>query len=124
MNSSPLRLTFATVGLLVALGSQGGLALAGTSGGMAGTVTDSKTGAPIAGVRLRASSPSQAATTTTDAKGHYLFFSLQPDDYTITAVKDGYATQSISGESVYADQTQQYDLHLTPVPAGSSPPGS
>jgi hypothetical protein len=109
-----------TLGLLLALGGAAKPALAGTSGGIAGVVTDAQTGAPLSGVDLRISSPSQTVTTTTDTHGHYIVFNLQPDDYTITAVKSGYATQSFAGDSVYADQTQRYDLILSP--ASSAPP--
>jgi hypothetical protein len=97
------------------------VALAGTSGGIAGTVTDAKTGAAVAGVQLQLTSPSQSVTTTTDAHGHYIVTSLQPDDYTATLQKSGYGTQSFSGLSVYADQTQRYDLQLTPG-TGAAPP--
>jgi hypothetical protein len=38
----------------------------------------------------------------------------------VTAVKDGYSSMAITGESVFADQTQQYDLKLTPESANSS----
>ena len=103
------------VALLFAFAAPAGWALAGTSGGIAGTISDGKTGAPIPGVQLRISSPSETITTTTDAHGHYFVFSLQPDDYTLTAVKDGYKTESFAGYSVYADQTQRYDLTLTPA---------
>ena len=112
-----------TVALLVAFVSQASWALAGSSGGIAGTVTDAKTGAPLPGVRLQITSPSQSVTTTTDAKGHFIVFSLEPDSYTLTAQKDGYATRSAAGYSVYADQTQEYDLSLTPTPPGT-PPGN
>jgi hypothetical protein len=121
MGSSILRRWAGTLGLLVAFSSQGIAAFAGTSGGMAGTVTDAKTGLPIAGVQLKISSPSESVTATTDAHGHFIVFSLQPDDYTVTAVKDGYDTNTVSGESVYADQTQRYDMQLSPA---STTPGS
>jgi large repetitive protein len=110
------------LGLLVAFASQASWALAGTSGGIAGTVTDAKTGAPIPGVKLQIASPSETVNTTTDAHGHFIVFSLEPDTYTLTAEKDGYSTRSAAGYSVYADQTQQYDLSLTPAPA-ATPPG-
>lgn len=96
------------------------VALAGTSGGLNGHVTDAKTGAALSGVQLQISSPSQTVTTTTDAHGHYTVFSLAPDDYTITAVKQGYDPSSITGETIYADQTQIYDLQLTP--SAATPP--
>ncbi len=117
MKLSSLRGPLGALALSVAFMSQAGWAVAGTLGGIAGTVTDSKTGAPVSGVHVQISSPSQAATTTTDAKGHFIVMSLQPDTYTLTAVKPGYDTQSVSGESVYADQTQQYDLQLDPASA-------
>lgn len=97
-------------------------AMAGTSGGIDGTVTDAKTGAPIPGVHLRISSSSQTIETTTDAKGHYSAFALQPDTYTLTAAKPGYEATSVTGNDVEADQTQQYDIQLTPAPTAPPSP--
>ncbi|MGC1380056.1 MAG: carboxypeptidase-like regulatory domain-containing protein [Candidatus Baltobacteraceae bacterium] len=111
---SSLQRMLALLGLLTVFIGQATVAQAGTLGGIAGFVTDSKTGAPIAGVRVQISSPSQSITTTTDARGHFIAFSLQPDDYTLTAQKDGYGIQAFKGYSVFADQTQQYDLQLDP----------
>lgn len=119
MSPSSIRRALAALGLLLAFASQAGPALAGTSGGIAGIVTDGKTGAPIAGVRLQISSPSQSVTVTTDAHGHFIALALQPDDYTLTAVKSGYDTQSLDGYDVFADQTQLYDLRLQPATQGS-----
>ncbi|HEY1882409.1 MAG TPA: carboxypeptidase-like regulatory domain-containing protein [Candidatus Cybelea sp.] len=102
--------------MLVAFASQSTWALAGTSGGIAGIVTDSQTGAPISDVKVKITSPSDAVTVTTDAHGHYIAFSLQPDDYTFTLEKTGYVTKTLAGYSVYADQTQRYDLTLTAGP--------
>jgi hypothetical protein len=109
-----LRPLSSLLALLAVFAGQATVVHAGTLGGIAGTVTDAKTGAPIAGARVQISSPSEAITATTDAKGHYTALSLQPDNYTLTAVKDGYTAESLTGESVFADQTQQYDLQLTP----------
>jgi hypothetical protein len=105
--------------LLAAFAGQASTALAGTSGNIQGTISDANSGAPVAGVSLRISSGSQTVSTKTDARGHFVVFSLQPDDYTLTAQKDGYATESFSGYSVYADQTQVYDFKLTPAAPGS-----
>jgi hypothetical protein len=110
-----LRRSLSLLGLLVAFMSQASGAMAGTSGNIAGVVRNATTGAPVAGVRLEIESGSQAVTTTTDAHGHFVVFSLQPDDYTLTAEKTGYNTRSLSGYPVYADQTQQYDLQLSPA---------
>lgn len=102
------------IALVAALAGQTVSAPAGTLGNIAGTVRDAKTGAPIAGVRLQIASPSQAVVVTTDAHGYFVAFSLPPDDYTVTAQKDGYDTTAFPGYSVFADQTQQYDLRLNP----------
>jgi hypothetical protein len=110
-----------SLGLLVAFIGQASWALAGTSGNISGIVRDAKTGAPIAGVSLRITSGSQTVDTTTDASGHFVVFALQPDDYTLTAEKPGYGAQSITGYSVYADQSEVCDFQLTP--AAEAAPG-
>jgi Carboxypeptidase regulatory-like domain len=122
ISSTSLRRALGAIALLLAFAGSSTALQAGTLGGIAGTVTDAKTGAPIPGVHLKIVSPSEAVTATTDSHGHFSVMSLQPDDYTLTAEKSGYQTSSDSGYSVYADQTQQYDLTLTP--AAPSPPGS
>jgi|SRR5579871_1045880 len=109
-----VRRVVTLVTVLAALAGQATIVHAGTLGGIAGVVTDSKTGAPIAGAKVEITSRSQKLTTTTSSNGHYIALSLQPDDYTLTVQKDGYVTQSFSGYSVQADQTQQYDLKLDP----------
>lgn len=91
-------------------------ALAGTSGGIGGRINDASTGKPVSGARVVVHSASQELTTTTDARGHYMFFALQPDSYSITVQKDGYVTQSSGGYEVEADQTQLYDFKITPEP--------
>ena len=120
MSLSSLSRPLATLGLLLAFASQTAPAFAGTSGGIAGIVTDAKTGAPIAGVRLQISSPSQSISVTTDARGRFIALALQPDDYTLTAIKSGYNTQSLDGYPVFADQTQQYDFSLQPATEGAN----
>jgi hypothetical protein len=120
IKTSALRYAFSVAGLLGILISQAGWAAAGTLGGIQGVVKDAKTGAPIAGARVQITSPSQSVTATTDAHGHYAALSLPPDDYTLTAEKDGYAARSVTDESVFADQTQLYDLELDP---SSNSPG-
>jgi hypothetical protein len=102
--------------LLIALVLQGTTSvLAGTTGGISGTVVDPSTNAPIAGAKVTAQSPTQSATTTSDATGHYSFISLAPDTYTIstpaTATRD--AVQ-VSGVTVQADQNLTVTL---PQPA-------
>jgi hypothetical protein len=115
-----IRASLAALALLIALVSQPSLAKADDLGGIAGIITDASTGAPISGVQVKFNAPSQTATATTDAKGHFVVLSLPPDNYTLTLVKQGYDTRDVSGYSVYADQTQQYDFQLTKSTAASS----
>jgi len=79
-------------------------AIAGTTGGLHGHVVDAATGAPIAGAKVAATSPSQNETVTTDAGGVFVFISLSPDTYTITVTKDGYDIASLPGITVVSDQ--------------------
>jgi hypothetical protein len=80
--------------------------LAGTTGRISGVVIDSATHKPIAGARVTAASPSQSASTTTDASGHYAFLSLAPDTYTISVAGTGtFDALSVSGVTIQADQT-------------------
>ncbi len=113
MRSSRTLRRVATAALLaMAFLFQGTWALAGVTGGIAGVVNDD-TGAPVAGATVTASSPSQTATATTDASGHFVFLVLQPDTYTLSVNKDGYQSVSIAGTTVLADQTQQVTV-VTP----------
>jgi hypothetical protein len=100
--------------IMLAMLAQGTWALAGTTGGISGTLTDSSTGKPVASAKITAVSPSQSATTTTDAGGHFTFLALAPDTYTVSAEKDGYAPQSIGGVTVFADQS--FTLTMTTHP--------
>ena len=98
--------------LLVALLVQGTWALAGTTGGLTGTLVDDK-GTPVSGATVTVDSPSQKSTTTTDATGHFGFLSLAPDTYTISASKTGFQPISAAGTSVFADQTETVTLHTS-----------
>jgi hypothetical protein len=109
---APLGHVVTTVMLLVAFVSQGTLALAGTTGGLTGTVVDSQTNAPVAGAQVTASSPSQSATGTTDASGRFSFLTLAPDTYTVSAIKDQYAPASAAGQIVFADSVQTLSLRI------------
>jgi len=96
--------------LLVAFVCQETWALAGVTGGLTGSVTDADTAAPLAGAQVTATSPSQSATTTTDASGHYGFLTLAPDTYTVTVSKSGYQTVSVPGQVVFADTVQSANV--------------
>jgi TonB dependent receptor/Carboxypeptidase regulatory-like domain len=69
-------------------------AFAETAGIISGTVTDDRTHAAVAGVHVVAKSPSATYRTTTDAHGQYRFLSVLPDTYSITFIRNGYASFS------------------------------
>ncbi|MFN2529377.1 MAG: TonB-dependent receptor domain-containing protein [Candidatus Baltobacteraceae bacterium] len=101
-NKRTLRQVGIALMLLVAFLVQGTWALAGTTGQLSGNVTDAS-GAPVQGATVTASSPSQTATATTDAAGHFGFLTLAPDTYTLAMTKAGYNPISQGGISVFAD---------------------
>ncbi len=103
MNTKPtLRRVAVALMLLVAFLFQGTWALAGTTGGISGQVTD-EAGAPVPGASVRAVSASQSASATTDASGRFNFLSLAPDTYTVSIEKDGFNPLSYAGITVFAD---------------------
>jgi hypothetical protein len=98
--------------LLVAFLCQGTWALASVTGGITGTVVDAETSAPIAGVQVTATSPSQSVTTTTDAAGRFDFLTLAPDTYTISTARNGYQSTTIPGQVVFADTVQNLTVRM------------
>ena len=101
---------------LVAVFVQGTWVLAGTTGSISGTVTD-QNGAPVAGVRITATSPSQSASVTSDSKGFYAVLNLSPDTYSVTASKSGFDTSTLYGLNVTADQNTNGDIKIHPTAA-------
>jgi len=108
----PLSLSLSSLLFAVALSTVA--ALAGTSGGIDGRITDASTGMPVAGAVVVVHAAQQELTTTTDARGFFRFFALPPDTYNITVQKGGYVTSSNDGYEVDADQTQLYDFKIMP----------
>jgi len=106
-----IRQVAVTLFLLAAFLLQGTWALAGTTGGLGGYVTDDQ-GKAVAGASVKVLSASQAASATTDASGHFTFLSLAPDTYTVSIVKDGFAPFSEAGITVFADQQQALSFQL------------
>ncbi len=97
-----IRQVAVALALAVAFLLQGTWALAGTTGGIGGYVTDDQ-GKAVAGASVKVLSASQAASGTTDASGHFTFLALAPDTYTVSIVKDGFAPLSESGITIFAD---------------------
>jgi hypothetical protein len=107
-----LRQIVTALVLLVAFICQGTWALAGTTGGLTGTVVDATSSAPIAGAVVTVSSPSQTASVTTDASGRFGFLTLAPDTYTVSVTKDQFQPTSASGQIVFADTVQSLTIRL------------
>ena len=109
-----LRHAFVAVLVLLAMLAQVTWALAGTTGNISGTLSDTSTGKPVASAKISAVSPSQSASATTDAGGHFTFLGLAPDTYVVSADKEGYAPVSLAGVTVFADQSLTLNLSTHP----------
>ncbi|HKU66542.1 MAG TPA: TonB-dependent receptor [Candidatus Baltobacteraceae bacterium] len=109
-----LRHAFVSVLVAIAMLAQVTWALAGTTGNITGTLTDTSTGKAVADAKIGAVSPSQSASTTTDAGGHFTFLALAPDTYVVSAEKEGYAPVSLAGVTVFADQSLTLNLSTHP----------
>jgi len=88
-------------------------AATGTTATIVGTVSDAQTGAPVAGVKVNAVSPSQASSTTTDSHGFYVFNGLSADTYTLSFQLEGYQLASQAGVTASQAQTVTYNLSLS-----------
>ena len=86
--------------------SQGTWALAGTTGTLTGTVNDSTTKQPLVGAKVTATSPSQIASAITNGSGHFDILNLAPDTYTLTVTFAGYDASSVTGVTIFADNTR------------------
>lgn len=103
-----LRVVPVAVLVLVALligGGLDGVATAGTTGAISGSVFDDATKALIAGATVTVASPSGHGSSTTDAHGFFTIFGLSPDTYTISVSASGYQAAALAGVNVQQDQT-------------------
>ena len=94
--------------------------LAGTTGSLSGTITDTSTGAGIAQAKVTVTSPSQTVSTTTDSSGHFTFASLAPDTYTVSAESKDTIHSPQSGINIFADQGQTLRPFHSPSPSRRS----
>jgi Carboxypeptidase regulatory-like domain len=86
---------------------------AGTTGALVGTVTDARTGAPVAGAQITVISPAQREQTTTDVRGEFSFVSLAPDTYIVRISSAGYSPYAYVSVVVDADGQQKMTVTLT-----------
>jgi hypothetical protein len=109
----PKSLTRALLTLLAITGlafGQGTGVLAGTTGGIQGTVTNAS-GSPVANVQVSVVAPSYSNKTVTGSNGFYALAGLPPDTYTVTFTANGFAAASVFGITINQDQT--YALNHT-----------
>lgn len=111
MDRSLWRLVVATLACVLGLALRSQGALAGTTGGIQGYVTDPY-GHPVAAVAVSASSPSGHFSTTAGANGFYSLNGLPLDTYSVAFSKDGYQTAIIFGVTTTQDQVNRVNAHL------------
>jgi hypothetical protein len=99
-------LSFLAILVVLSLVFQGTMVLAGTTGGLSGTVLDSTSKQPLAGVKVTAASPQQTVSATTDSAGHFAFLNLSPDTYTVSVEAQGYQPTTLAGVTITADNTR------------------
>lgn len=86
--------------------------LAGSTGQITGKVTDSATGAAVAGASITAVSPSGTYRAASDAKGYFAIVNVYPDTYQVTATAAGYHSVVSDGNSVIQNNTAVVNLSL------------
>ena len=84
--------------------------IAGTTGKIAGRVTDKDTGEPLAGVNVVVRGTSMGAAT--DMDGNYSILTIPPGRFTVNAMMIGYATLSIEDVRVNVDLTTNINFEL------------
>ena len=92
------------------------------TGSIAGTITDSITGRPIAGATVTAGCHQSA---TTDSAGAYIISDLAAGDYTVKAMKRGqYAMKSYPGQVHVAEDQHVTGIDIALAPMGGGGSGS
>ena len=101
------------VGILVLLFLFSVNAVAGTTGKIAGKVTDAKTGQPLPGVNVIIEGTNLGAAT--DAKGYYFIINVSPGVYTLKASMIGYKLVRKTNVEVIIDRTTTINFALPPT---------
>jgi len=110
MPKSLLRLLTVMGVVMLFVTGQATRTLAGTTGGINGTITDSA-GHPIAAINVTAVALSYRTQTVTGSNGFYAVSGLPPDTYSVTFSKPGYLSQTVPGVTINQDQV--YTLNMT-----------
>ncbi len=103
----------ARVLLIAIIFSLPGSLLAGTTGKIAGKVTDAETGQPIPGVTVIIEGTSMGAAT--NPEGSYTILNVPPGTYTLRCTMVGYEKTAIEGVRVEIDLTSTLNTQLRPT---------
>ena len=87
-----------------------GILFAGTTGKIAGKVTDASTGEPLAGANVMI--PGTVFGASTDEVGDYFIINIPPGTYDVSAGYIGYEKKVSSNVRVSIDQTTSIDFGL------------
>jgi outer membrane receptor for ferrienterochelin and colicin len=98
--------------LLAALFCLAAAALAGTTGKIAGKVTDAKTNEPLVGVNVLVVGTTRGGST--DVDGEYFVLNVPPGSYSLRVSAVSYAPITINDVKVQVDQTTRIPLALRP----------
>lgn len=98
------------LGLLMGLLSH---AAAYTTGKIAGTVSDAKTGEPLTGVNIQLLDTERGAVT--DAEGYFVILNVRPGIYSIRATMIGYTEMVIRNVRVEIDRTTNVTIEMIPT---------
>ncbi|MGA9117598.1 MAG: TonB-dependent receptor [Bacteroidota bacterium] len=96
------------LGLLLCLG---GVAVAGTTGKITGTVRDAQTGEPIVGASIVIEGTRTGAAT--DVDGYYVILNVPPGRHTLAGSAVGYTRKTMRDVSVSVDLTTRADFSLS-----------
>jgi hypothetical protein len=92
--------------------------MCGPTGSIEGTVTDSGTAAPLAGVSIEATLDiTTTKTATTDAQGEYVITFAPEGVYTMTASVFGYLPTTLTNVAVVSGTVTTQDFALDPAPS-------
>lgn len=92
------------------IGAFASSAAAGTTGKLRGTVTDAKSGEPVAAATVVVVGQKLGAYT--DARGQYSILNIPAGTYVVTVSRLGFASVTTSGVVVSADNTTDLDVRL------------
>jgi outer membrane receptor protein involved in Fe transport len=87
------------------------ITFAGTTGKVAGLVTDNESGEALAGVNVYLEGTSLGAAT--DLEGYYQIINVPPGSYSLTVSMIGYRSVTVEGIKVQTDRTTTQNINLT-----------